>query len=502
MKYLFVCGMACLAFGCKDSTEPLDLAGAPVTLVAVSGAGQTGAVGTALESPIVVRVVDSSNKPVPGIEVSWSTSAGSLSPVSDESDADGEAATVLTLPATSGDVTVTATVDGIEPIDVVVSATPTAGGLQFRYVEVGSYHACAITTAEESICWGFNEDGEVGAGTFSQTEPLTRVSTNRSVRITSAGRYHSCEVTLSGDVWCGGSNTEGQLDGQPGPPSAAFIRVQPLPATAFRVVASGLSHTCALSLSQQLWCWGATGEGQVGTGVDFPGTFIRPPDGFVGNGFRAVSATGLHTCALTTSGQAECWGWNASGQLGDGTQTQRAVPTPVAGGTTFRTEPNVVPPAPDPDFYIPGQAFLSAGFAHTCAIRADDRIACWGENENGQLGTGNTTDVATPTLISSSLQFRAVSSGYRHTCAIATDGAAYCWGDNALGQLGDGSRVSSAVPVAVGGGLLWQSISAGDTFSCGVTTAAALYCWGDNVYRQLGAAGPLSPLPLKLPFQP
>ncbi|HET7603334.1 MAG TPA: hypothetical protein VFK36_09990, partial [Gemmatimonadales bacterium] len=389
-----------------------------------------------------------------------------------------------------------------------------------RYVEVGSYHACGITTEEQSICWGFNEDGQVGTGEFTTIEPLSHVSSGLTVRMTSSGRYHSCEITLSGDMYCVGSNTTAQLGQAPSPPSAGWVRVQPLPATAFRAAQAGLLHSCALSLSQQLWCWGANGEGQIGTGpvVPIPGSFVLPPSlavptdsivdslrqngGLVGLDFAAVTTTGLHTCALTLTGQAQCWGWNNSGQLGDGTTTTRGVPAPVSGGFTFRIEPATVPTPPDPDFYIPGQSFISAGFAHTCGILTTNAARCWGDNEDGQLGTGNTTNADVPTAVLGGLQLKAISAGYRHTCALTTNGAAYCWGDNALGELGDGTTTDRLVPTAVAGGLTFMSISAGDTFSCGVTTEGAAYCWGDNEYGQLGQSGIAgSTEPVKLPFQ-
>lgn len=472
-----------LLAACNETTEPLDLAGAPASLVIAGGDGQMGQVGSQLSLPLTARVLDASERPVPGVAVVWSSSAGALASDTTESDAQGEATTELTLPASSGPVTVTAILEGLDTLTFSATASPAAGNVVFRYVEVGSYHACAITTDEASLCWGFNEDGQVSDAAASPLS-MTRSPGAATVRMTSAGRYHSCEVTLAGDVNCFGSNSAGQA--APGAPPS-------------RIVAAGLLHSCSLSLSKQVWCWGSNNEGQLGNGLVEPGASAAPD--LVGDGYRAVTATGLHTCALNDAGAAECWGWNASGQLGDGTTTTRGTPLAIVG-PVFRTEPNTVPPAPDPDFYIPGQSYISAGFAHTCGILADDAAVCWGEGENGQLGRGSTSDSPIPVAVLGGFRYRAISAGYRHTCAITVDGEAHCWGDNALGQLGDGTQASTLTPVAVVGGLTWQSISAGDTFSCGVTTDGVLYCWGDNVCGQLGVATPaLSPAPLKLPFQ-
>jgi alpha-tubulin suppressor-like RCC1 family protein len=468
-----------------------------------AGDGQVGAVGATLPLALTVTMTDNAGNPVSGYAVTWQASAGTITAAGPATDEQGVAQARLTLPTVPEIVTVTASAAGMPPVSFSVAATPTGAPMVFRYVEVGSYHACGITTEEQSICWGFNEDGQVGTGEFSTIEPLSRVSTDLTVRMTSSGRYHSCEVTLSGDVHCGGSNTAGQVNGSPSPPITPFTRVQPLPATAFRVVQAGLLHSCALSLSQQLWCWGSNGEGQIGVDATIePGTSVNPAAGFVEDSVAAVTTTGLHTCALTTGGEAQCWGWGSSGQLGNNADTSSGVPVTVGGGFTFRTEPATVPTPPDPDFYIPGQSYISAGFAHTCGILNTNAARCWGDNEDGQLGTGNTANANVPTPVLGGLQFKAISAGYRHTCAITIAGAGYCWGDNALGELGDGTTTDRLVPTAVAGGLTFMSISAGDTFSCGVTTEGAAYCWGDNKYGQLGQSGMAgSTEPVKLPFQ-
>ena len=496
-----IAGVILAAAACNETVEPLDLAGPPAAVVASSGDAQLGSVSTQLPAPIAVRVTDAAGAPVPGVVVEWTASAGSLSQARDTTGNDGIASVMVTLPATAGTVVIDAEVEGLAPVTFVATASPSAGLLTFRYIDAGSYHACGITTQEESVCWGFNEDGQIGSGVFATIAPMTRVSTDRTVRMSSAGRYHSCEVTLSGDIWCGGSNTAAQLGLPASPPITPFVRL-PAPRTAFRIVQSGLLHSCGLSLSKQVWCWGSDGEGQVGDGPTSPIPGEVTPPVFVLDNANAVTTTGLHTCVLLADGEAQCWGLNESGQLGNGSTTNSGDPVSV-GVFSFRTEPDVVPHAPDPDFYIPGQSFISAGFAHTCGVTTANSIACWGENESGQLGRGTFVDASLPGVVVGGISWRAVSAGFKHTCALALDGLAFCWGNNDFGQLGDGTTTTSNTPVQVAGGLTFQSISAGETFSCGVTTAGAAYCWGDNVYGQLGMAGTSGALvPTKLPFQP
>ncbi|HET7602689.1 MAG TPA: Ig-like domain-containing protein, partial [Gemmatimonadales bacterium] len=398
---------------CNESVAPLDLAGPGSSLAIAGGDGQVGAVGDSLPQLLSVIVKDDSGRAVPGYAVTWSTTAGKLSATGDTTGNDGLASVALTLPSTPDTVRVTAAIEGFPPVFFTASATPGGAPLVFRYVDAGSYHACGITVDEQEYCWGFNEDGQAGTGTISTVAAVTRVSSNLTARMSSGGRYHTCEVTLSGDLWCAGSNSTGQVTGQASSPVTAFTNMNWGISTTFRVVQAGLLHSCALSLSSQVWCWGANGEGQLGTNaVITPGAIEGPS--LVGDAFTAVTTSGLHTCAITTDGAGECWGWGASGQLGNAGDTSSGLPVAVAGGNVFRTNPTV-DRAPDPDFYIPGQAFISAGYAHTCGITTASAALCWGENEDGQLGNGGTADANAPVAVAGGLQFRAISAGYRHT---------------------------------------------------------------------------------------
>ena len=187
--------------------------------------------------------------------------------------------------------------------------------------------------------------------------------------------------------------------------------------------------------------------------------------------FRQVTVGGAHTCALTTEGQAFCWGL---GGLGNGSTLDiEATPTPVAGGRTFRQ--------------------LSAGSGHTCGVTVNDRLFCWGLNHLGQLGDGTGTDRSRPVQIARGTAFRQVSAGSIHTCAVTTDHVAYCWGHSQAGTLGDGNRGGSSLPVRVARGLAFREVSAGDQFTCGLTTDDVAFCWGLNNQGQLGLgtdAGP------------
>ena len=234
-------------------------------------------------------------------------------------------------------------------------------------------------------------------------------------------------------------------------------------------VSAGFLHTCALTTAGGLKCWGRNDSGQLGDGTT---TQRTTPVDVIGltDGVAAVSAGVAHTCALTTAGALKCWGSNGSGQVGDGTTTQRTTPVDVIGLTD-------------------GVAAVSAGVEHTCALTTAGALKCWGTNRSGQLGDGTTMYRITPMdVVGLTSGVAAVSPGDRHTCALTTAGGAKCWGSNLSGQLGDGTTTDRTTPVDVIGltdGVADVSVGSGHT--CALTTAGGLKCWGRNDLGQLGA---------------
>jgi alpha-tubulin suppressor-like RCC1 family protein len=199
----------------------------------------------------------------------------------------------------------------------------------------------------------------------------------------------------------------------------------------FRQVSAGSAHGCGVTPSDRAFCWGQNSNGQLGDGSN-PRVSLVPVLVAGGHPFRQVDAGGAHTCAVTTTDRAFCWGNGRNGQIGDGKTFLRFTPRRVAGGLLFDR--------------------VSAGEFHSCGETPGNRAYCWGSSNTGQLGDGTMTQRLTPVPVVGGLTFSQVSAGGHHTCGVTTANRAYCWGFNQSGQLGDGTRMDRLRPVAVVGG--------------------------------------------------
>jgi alpha-tubulin suppressor-like RCC1 family protein len=291
-----------------------------------------------------------------------------------------------------------------------------------------------------------------------------------------AGRLGPVLAILVGAALGCGEDTESPTS--PPDPTPA-LAITSTAALSFAQISAGTEHSCGVTTTHRAYCWGRNSGGQLGDGTKT--SRPRPVPVVGGLQFLRVSAGGAHTCGITTTNRAYCWGLNDDGQLGDGTHgTTRLRPVAVAGGHSFRQ--------------------VSAGLDHTCAVTPWDVAFCWGNNNQGKLGTTGFTHF-TPTRVGGGLLFRQVIAGALHTCGATTSFQGYCWGANGNGQLGNGNTNWSATPVAVAGGLRFRMVVAGggivlipseqpeQAYSCGITTGDLAYCWGENVRSVFGDGG-------------
>jgi len=303
-------------------------------------------------------------------------------------------------------------------------------------IAAGAFHTCAVDSSGGLWCWGRGSSGQLGPGHLLDTEFPVEIALPGGVVAATAvatGDTHTCALVspadgLGGQILCFGDNSDGQLgDGTTTSRATPALATLGSGAGAARVVAvtAGGGHSCALDLAGQIWCWGRGDRGEIGDGAatDQPlPTAIPLPDGVAA---VSVSAGGSHTCAVDRAGQLFCWGANDRGQLGTG--------TPGSDVTAPRLTTNV-PPA----------LLVAAGGAHTCVELADRSVACWGANENGQLGDGTTVDRAVPVEVAGASGV--VAAGAAHSCASTSDGTVTCWGADTSGQLGDGVTLTLSAP--------------------------------------------------------
>ncbi|MCX7556568.1 hypothetical protein OS187_06990 [Xanthomonadaceae bacterium JHOS43] len=401
-----------------------------------------------------------------------------------------------------------------------------------QQVGVGRDHSCALTGSGAVLCWGRNEFGQLGDGTTTQRLlPVPVSGLSGGVQAIGVGGSFSCALNASGAVLCWGGNTFGSLgDGSTSQRSVPGL-VSGL-STGVAAISTGNAHACAIvATSGALRCWGYNAGGQLGNGSTESQVVPATVSG-LGGGVATVAAGVLHTCAtLAATGAARCWGNNFRGQLGDGSFVNRTLPVDVSGlsgnvvrlgighyhscaqltdgtvrcwGDNYHGQLGIGAgshgqPTSAALPGLDGIVSLAAGHHHACAVASDGMARCWGANNRGQIGMGETALPGYGRMPTDVLGLTsgvvALTSGSEHSCALTVGGAVKCWGRNLHGQLGDGSRVrrfSPATVTSLPGAV--QMLAAGVDHTCALV-AGAVRCWGSNQYRQLGAPGDLGPHP-------
>jgi uncharacterized protein YjdB len=339
---------------------------------------------------VTAQVFDARGNRIEGGAVVWQTSDGAVVSV-----ADG-----LVIATGVGDATITATVGSQSvDLDIVIHAQAAAYIPQQSMALGASNYGCTISRGVPT-CWGNNDLGQWGDGM-----PTEGVQFPTSVQ------------------W-----------------GHDFTRL-----------ASGYRGPCGLTSDGSVYCWGANTRGQLGPDVPLGDTVPVPTRVPTPEPLAHLSGFDEAFCGVTAEGTGYCWGANGSGQLGDGTKVDRAMPMEVSGGIQW--------------------AMIAAGYRNSCGIDVDRGLWCWGRG--GSVGTGSTTDELVPVRVASELTFSSVSIAYNRTCAVSTDHDAYCWGG---GGLGDGTTNSSPTPVQVVGGLQWRFLAA-TVGGCGFDLEGAGYCF-------------------------
>ncbi|MBW2453173.1 MAG: hypothetical protein JRI68_01620 [Deltaproteobacteria bacterium] len=292
-----------------------------------------------------------------------------------------------------------------------IELTAVATLLDAIAVAAGRDFSCALRNAGTVVCWGNNEDGQLGDGRGGEPAALSlsavEVAGLQNVKQISLGEYHGCALNGDGAVHCWGNGANGQIGSDA---QRAFGTPQPIAELrAVREVASGANHVCALERQGTVKCWGRNTEGQMGDGQR--GSRTSP---VVVSGIQKavhIASGHNHSCALLDSGGVRCWGDHKAQQLGPagGSAPKHGTPVEVTG--------------------LGDVVQLAGGALHTCARLRSGRVSCWGANRAGQLGTQPSEEPSSePTDVPELTQAAHVSLGLAHSCAALQSGQFYCWG--------------------------------------------------------------------------
>lgn len=312
--------------------------------------------------------------------------------------------------------------------------------IAFKQVSSDGFSSCGVATDNKAWCWG-SAGPELGNGGQGGGETPVLVAGGLSFRQVANNSHRACGLTTDSRAYCWGL---GPLGNGTDENTSSSVPVPVSGGLKFFQLDVGTALVCGVTdPDRRIYCWGVTPKRVPGS--------LR---------FKMVTGGEGHTCALTTSGAAWCWGNDQLGQLGNGggNNGPSDVPVQVSGKHVFTQ--------------------IDAGFQHTCGVTTVHKIFCWGYGRIGQIGDGEKKLRFAPRQVASSVSFDRVSGGGGQTCAEASDNRAYCWGSNENGGVGDGTFTPRLVPTPVGGGFRFTQVSAGGWHACGVATTGDMYCWG------------------------
>jgi alpha-tubulin suppressor-like RCC1 family protein len=366
------------------------------------------------------------------------------------------------------------------------------GTATWASIACGADHTIATQTAGSLWAWGYNADGRLGDGSTTSSNSPVQIVAARSITVTvtsyaatlssadatiSAGATANLTVAIYGGtapytvVYSGGTVTN-YTSGSNIPVSPAITTTYTLTSVTdangckasidWKMIDAGGYHSVGIKADGSLWAWGYNTSGQLGDGTNTDRS--SPVQIGTATNWASIACGLYHTIATKTDGSLWAWGSNGEGQLGDGTTTSRTSPVPIGTATW---------------------ASIAGGENYTIATQTDGSLWAWGRNTFGQLGDGTTTQKTSPVKIGTAT-WASIACGENHTIATQTTGSLWAWGRNNNGQLGDGTTTESTSPVPIGTATNWASIAAGASHTIATQTDGSLWAWGNNAQGQLG----------------
>ncbi len=357
-------------------------------------------------------------------------------------------------------------------------------------VAAGFSHSAALRSDGTVLMWGENADGQLGDGTFSSKLVPTQVPGLTGVIAIAADGNFTIALKSDKTVWSWGSNNFGQLGD--GTNANKNVPVQVTGLTNVNAIASGVTHCLALRSDGRVWAWGDNNNGRLGIGMDYSSqeSQTRPLPVVVVSNAVAIDAGGMTSLALTANGTLFHWGaGNNVGypQQANAGEARQILSTPSFNpdGGNYTSALSVTVSYPSPSVKI---SSFSVGTMHTAAVTADGKVYSWGGNNNGQLGGGPglPSQSTIPVQAIGINGVAGVSAGGAHTVALKTDGTVWGWGNNESGQLGNGTGSTTPSPVRATGLTNIIAISAGIQHTLALRSDGTVWAWGNNTYGGLG----------------
>jgi alpha-tubulin suppressor-like RCC1 family protein len=366
----------------------------------------------------------------------------------------------------------------ISPAKAVIAPSSNIGGMQSS--------VCVIVSNGTIECWGDNSSGQLGGGSnATEPVPINYIAGTWQYLFNGGAGDHMCAIKSDGALWCWGWNENGQIGNNS--TTYAPTPVQVGSDTTWVAGSVGSNSTCAIKSNGTLWCWGGNTYGQLGNGST--DASLVPVQSTL-TGVATVSVADDHACAVTTGATLWCWGKGTTGELGDGIGASSSSPVQVTGSWTAVTAGQTNPSNDEPS---PG---------HTCALKTNSTLWCWGGAEIDNIGGGPVSDSNAPVEVPGGGLWTSVTTGPWSTCAIkSADASLWCWGDSYNGHLGNGTTdPDQSTPQAVTGGHAWLTSVQTHDSACGILTDLSVWCWGSQSNGVIGVADAPGANPDPLPL--